>query len=235
MALSIVTALLSAVVLAATTRTGTTPTTAITEPDRRGPAPAPRQVQPGGVGESTGTVPSRGDGSSVPGPPSLGVVSQDGWIGPRGTFRAQVRAVTPAGGYTLDARLYRAVPNAETVLAGGSDSPPARSLGLLTEAELPVGTTTRRIEVPVVPEADGSYRIVISAQDPGVANWLDTGGYNEGLIQGRWNLCDGKPLPALKLVKLADLRRTLPTETGSVTPAEREKALRDRQIGRAHV
>jgi hypothetical protein len=80
-------------------------------------------------------------------------------------------------------------------------------------------------------DSDGKFRAVIAKRDPGVANWLDTSGYNEGVIQGRWNTCDSAPVPTAKLVKLADLKSVLPTDTAMVTPQERERVLRDRRLG----
>ena len=41
--------------------------------------------------------------------------------------------------------------------------------------------------------ADGSYRIVIAGRDPGVANWLDTGGHRRGTIFWRFLLPDEQP------------------------------------------
>src|SRR3546814_5905585 len=35
-------------------------------------------------------------------------------------------------------------------------------------------------------DKDGLFRAVISAQDPGVPNWLDTAGNASGAVQGRW-------------------------------------------------
>ena len=52
-----------------------------------------------------------------------------------------------------------------------------------------------------------------------------------GVIQGRWNTCDSAPVPTARLVKLADLKKVLPADTAMVTPAERDRALRDRQLG----
>jgi len=72
---------------------------------------------------------------------------------------------------------------------------------------------------------------VISFKDPGVPNWLDTGGYLYGGIQGRWNKADSCPMPATKKVKLADLRKHLPADTPTVTAAERDASLRDRRMG----
>ena len=45
------------------------------------------------------------------------------------------------------------------------------------------------------PDADGVLRIVVSAKDPGVPNWLDTAGYPRGIIQGRWAECDSATDP----------------------------------------
>lgn len=80
-------------------------------------------------------------------------------------------------------------------------------------------------------DSDGKFRAVLAHDDPGVANWLDTGGFTEGTLFGRWTQCSSTPLPTAKLVKLADLRGHLPPDTAMVTPAEREQALRERRIG----
>lgn len=80
-------------------------------------------------------------------------------------------------------------------------------------------------------DSDGKFRAVISAQDPGVPNWLDNGGYRSGMIQGRWNQCSSAPVPTLTRVKLADVRSHLPKDTPTITPAERDTALRERRIG----
>lgn len=45
----------------------------------------------------------------------------------------------------------------------------------------------------IVPEADGSYRIVIAHRDPGVPNWLDTGGHRRGKIFWRFLLPETDP------------------------------------------
>jgi hypothetical protein len=52
---------------------------------------------------------------------------------------------------------------------------------------------------------DGSYTYVVSLQDPGVANWIDTAGLHEGWMQLRWqNVPDGGA-PTAKVVQLAKL------------------------------
>jgi hypothetical protein len=78
-------------------------------------------------------------------------------------------------------------------------------------------------------DRDGVVRIVVSAKDPGVPNWLDTAGYPTGAIQGRWTDCSATPIPTLRKIPLADVRRELPADTPVVTPAQRDQTLRDRR------
>ncbi|MFP3408236.1 hypothetical protein SB757_26870, partial [Pseudomonas sp. SIMBA_065] len=78
---------------------------------------------------------------------------------------------------------------------------------------------------------DGKFRAVLSVEDPGVANWLDTGGNLKGMLIGRWYRSSSHPTPILKKVKLADLDEHLPLDTLRVTPVERGEALRVRRIG----
>jgi hypothetical protein len=81
-----------------------------------------------------------------------------------------------------------------------------------------------------LPDSDGTLRIVVSAKDPGVANWLDTAGYATGVIQGRWFQCDSQPVPSVRKVAFADVRALLPSDTKVVTPAERERIVRERRV-----
>ena len=76
--------------------------------------------------------------------------------------------------------------------------------------------------------SDGKFRAVVALSDPGVPNWLDTAGFNQGTIYGRWYDCDSCPTPSLTRVKLADVRDHLPADTPAVTPEERAKELRAR-------
>ena len=80
-------------------------------------------------------------------------------------------------------------------------------------------------------DADGRCRMVVCGSDPAVPNWLDTGGYPQGVIQVRWNECSTQPLPEARLVKLADLRAHLPPDTPTISVDEREAALRHRRLG----
>ncbi|MDE2406227.1 MAG: DUF1214 domain-containing protein [Sphingomonadales bacterium] len=78
-------------------------------------------------------------------------------------------------------------------------------------------------------DSDGRLRIVVSARDPGVRNWLDTSGHAKGVIQGRWTGCDSHPIPEVRVVKIKDLKKVLPKDVARVTPAEREEILRARR------
>lgn len=59
----------------------------------------------------------------------------------------------------------------------------------------------------VVPEPDGTYRIVIAHEDPGVPNWLDCEGHRRGTIFWRFLLPDTDPVRTeCRVVPLAGLR-----------------------------
>ena len=55
-------------------------------------------------------------------------------------------------------------------------------------------------------EADGSFRLVVAHEDPGVPNWMDTAGHDHGIMGVRWVRADSLPEPRCRLVKLADVR-----------------------------
>lgn len=82
--------------------------------------------------------------------------------------------------------------------------------------------------------ADGAYRFVVSASDPGVQNWLDTTGLPKGAMLIRF---DGSELarfpkdkvPVAKKVKVAEVRANLPSDTPTFTPAERAAQVAERR------
>jgi hypothetical protein len=78
-------------------------------------------------------------------------------------------------------------------------------------------------------DADGKARIVIAAQDPGVANWLDPVGNLKGVALLRWYFTDSYPTPAARVVAVADLNAELPADTVTVTPEDRRQALNARR------
>jgi len=86
-----------------------------------------------------------------------------------------------------------------------------------------------------VANADGSYTIVVSPTDPGVANWVSTGGLNQGTISIRFQDLDptdtNLPKVRSQVVALSDLGTVLPAGTTYVTAAQRQAALDERKAG----
>ena len=78
-------------------------------------------------------------------------------------------------------------------------------------------------------DADGKFRAVIALDDPGVPNWLDTGGNREGAIMLRWTEASSGPAPTLTVLEASELRDRLPADTPVVTVEEREQQLRSRR------
>lgn len=77
---------------------------------------------------------------------------------------------------------------------------------------------------------DGSVVIVVANCDPGIRNWLDTGGHTVGLLINRWVESTESPTPATEVVKLGDLDAEL-VGVPRITTAERREQLRRRKIG----
>ena len=78
-------------------------------------------------------------------------------------------------------------------------------------------------------DPDRVLRLVISAKDPGVPNWLDIAGYPTGAIQGRWTECSSNPVPALTKVAIADVAKYLHPDTPKITLADRDRIIRERR------
>ncbi|HEU5301313.1 MAG TPA: DUF1214 domain-containing protein [Acidimicrobiia bacterium] len=56
-------------------------------------------------------------------------------------------------------------------------------------------------------EPDGSWRMILAPEDPGVGNWIDTEGRPFGIVYWRWFLPEEEvPTPETEVVKLADLK-----------------------------
>ena len=87
--------------------------------------------------------------------------------------------------------------------------------------------------------SDGAYHFVVSAKDPGVPNWLDTEGFSRGVILMRYDGLGavgipGEQHPTATLVKLSELRGSLPADEPTVSLGERadQLAMRRRQVQR---
>jgi len=80
-----------------------------------------------------------------------------------------------------------------------------------------------------VVDSDGLVRVVLCADDPGVANWLDTAGYSNGPIILRCVRTKTAPTPTTRVVPFDDIRAELPSETTTVTADERASILAARR------
>jgi len=77
-------------------------------------------------------------------------------------------------------------------------------------------------------DADGILRFVLSGDDPGVANWLDTMGHAVGVMQFRWTGSPEVPRLSFRLARVDDVLPSLPPGTCCVSSGEREAILRKR-------
>jgi hypothetical protein len=73
---------------------------------------------------------------------------------------------------------------------------------------------------------DGSVTLVLSQDDPGTANWLETAGHSEGHIAIRWQLTEGSlPIPRCTVVDVAKVRQL--TGLPAIDGAERSRERKD--------
>ncbi|MDB6063575.1 MAG: hypothetical protein JWM78_3678 [Verrucomicrobiaceae bacterium] len=80
-------------------------------------------------------------------------------------------------------------------------------------------------------DSDGRFRAVIAPSDPGVPNWIDTGGLLEGSLMLRWTGASSGPVPAVSIVPIAEIRTHLPADTPKVSTEQRRVALQQRRRG----
>lgn len=81
----------------------------------------------------------------------------------------------------------------------------------------PVSATPARTAV----DEDGMIRLVLSAQDPGIRNWLDTQGFARGHLIYRNFLGSAQTRLTTRTVPLRDLAQQLPGTTARCTPDAR--------------
>lgn len=91
-----------------------------------------------------------------------------------------------------------------------------------------------------VPNDDGSYTYVISATDPGVHNWLDTGGLHRGTMMLRWQALPPETritehaVREVRVVELDHLAAVLPADMVRVSPETRRQQYAERTRAYAH-
>ncbi len=83
--------------------------------------------------------------------------------------------------------------------------------------------------------SDGLYRLVLSARDPGVANWLDPAGASTAFVYIRWQglqtecALDPSDFPRARVVDFRKIREHLPDDEPHFSPEERVEQLAARQ------
>jgi hypothetical protein len=82
-----------------------------------------------------------------------------------------------------------------------------------------------------VVEDDGSVRIAVCSEDPGIPNWLDPAGHGAGLLINRWIDSRENPTPGARVVKVRDLPRLLPADARLISPEERLEQKRRLKLG----
>jgi hypothetical protein len=91
----------------------------------------------------------------------------------------------------------------------------------------PISYTPSRTKV----SSDGKIRFVLSHDDPGYYNWVDTQKFEQGNITYRNFLSDQVATFKTKVVKRDQIAAALPADTPKVTPEERIQQLHDRFNG----
>lgn len=138
------------------------------------------------------------------------VADEPNTVGTPWSFRATGEAVAGAVDIYYSSGSFDLGPDDALVMEG--TIPPSRftNVVLWNVHMQTLDYRTRRTalnQAQIVPEPDGSYRIVVSAQDPGLPNWLDTAGHRRGTIFWRFLLPEAQPeTPRCRVVKVADLR-----------------------------
>ena len=85
--------------------------------------------------------------------------------------------------------------------------------------------------------SDGAYYFILTKNDPGYSNWLDTEGFMRGVLLMRYDGLPGNTMaenliPSARLVKFNDLATFLPPDETMLSPEQRQDILAQR---RAHV
>jgi hypothetical protein len=85
-------------------------------------------------------------------------------------------------------------------------------------------------------DPDGMIRLVISEQNPGVANWVERLGHDRGYLQFRWQRTSREVAaedgPTMQIVRVSDLPDVLPYYVqNTVTPEQWADRIAARQLG----
>ncbi len=78
-------------------------------------------------------------------------------------------------------------------------------------------------------DSDGRVRWVVAHQDPGVQNWIDTEGRQEGYLMYRWIWTQDRAQPQARLIRFADLKQHLPGDTPPFSAVQRRDQIMTRR------
>jgi hypothetical protein len=81
-------------------------------------------------------------------------------------------------------------------------------------------------------DTDGAVRYVVAHHDPGVPNWIDTTGLEQGFMTHRWTYSkvpDDLPTATVTKVRYDEIGAHLPDGTRTVSAEERREQIRIRQ------
>jgi len=78
-------------------------------------------------------------------------------------------------------------------------------------------------------DTDGKMRVVLAQRDPGVANWIDIGGRERGLLVYRWVWARDNPVPTGHVMGIDEVRNALPADHPHVDQTARRRALSRRR------
>lgn len=138
------------------------------------------------------------------------VANEPNTVGTPWSFRATGEAVAGAVDIFYSSGSFDLGPDDALVMEG--TIPPSRftNVMLWNVHMQTLDYRTRRTalnQAQIVPEPDGSYRIVVCSRDPGVPNWLDTAGHRRGTIFWRFLLPERDPeTPRCRVVPVDSLR-----------------------------
>ncbi len=88
----------------------------------------------------------------------------------------------------------------------------------------PVSYTPSRTRV----DSDGKIRLILSHDDPGYHNWVDTQGFEQGHLANRNLFTTGLTEFRTQVVKRAELTAAMPADAAKVTREQRAQLLRER-------
>jgi hypothetical protein len=77
-------------------------------------------------------------------------------------------------------------------------------------------------------DSDGKIRMIMAHKDPGFHNWIDTCGFERGVLANRNQATDQITEFDTRVVKHADLARELPADSAKVTSEERTAQMQRR-------